>query len=89
MPGGFFLGERLRIVKRGDHGLVAELLDDDHRRVLIKRLVDGDHLAELHQLLDDLGSLDRHLVREFGHGDRLGHMHLDHTRLGGRRQGCT
>ena len=53
--------------------LVAHFLDHDHRRFLVEHLVDGDHLAQLHQRLDDLGRLDRHLVRELGHGDRLRH----------------
>src|SRR5439155_26877330 len=33
---------------------------------------DRHHLTELHQRLDDLGGLDRHLVREIGDRDRLG-----------------
>ena len=31
---------------------------------LIQHLIDGDHLTKLHQMLDDLGCLDRHLVRQ-------------------------
>ena len=61
-----FLEEGFRIVELGGERLVAHFLDDDHRRLLVELLVDGDHLAQLHQLLDDLGRLDRHLVREFG-----------------------
>jgi hypothetical protein len=37
---------------------VAHFFHHDHRGVLVQRLVDGDHLAQLHQLLDDLGGLD-------------------------------
>jgi hypothetical protein len=55
---------------------VAHLLDHDHRRLLVQLLVDGDHLAQLHQLLDDLAGLDRHLVRQVGHADGLGHVHF-------------
>ena len=36
---------------------------------------------------DDLGGLDRHLVRQFGHGDRLGHMHFDDACLRRRCMG--
>ena len=77
------LGEqRLRIVQlRGDR-VVAQFGDDDHRGVLIEHLVDRHHLAELHQHLDDLGGLDRHLVRELRDRDRLGHRDVAHGRLG-------
>ena len=72
-------GERFRIVQRGRHGLVAHFLDHDHGRVLVQRLVDGDHLAQLHQVLDHLGRLHGHLVRELGHRDGFGHVHFDHA----------
>ena len=76
--------ECVRIVKFGREGLVAHLLDQDHRRLLVELLVDRDHLAQLHQLLDHLGGLDRHLVCQVGHADGLGHMHfLDHLLGGG------
>ena len=81
---GLFLEERLGIVELGGERLVAHLLDHDHRRLLVELLVDGDHLAQLHQLLDDLGRLDRHLVRQVGDADRLGHVHFLHLRLGRR-----
>jgi hypothetical protein len=74
--GGFFFGEGFRVVQLGGQRLVAHLLDDDHRRLLVELLVDGDHLAQLHQLLDDLGGLDAHLVRQVGHRDGLGHVHF-------------
>ena len=68
--------------------LVAHFLDDDHRRFLVEHLVDRDHLAELHQRLDDFGGLDRHLVREVGDGDRLGHEDFaDHRSCGHRLRG--
>ncbi len=79
---GFFFGEGLWVVERCGHRLVPQFFDHNHGRVLVQRLVDGDHLAQLHQLLDDLGRLERHLVRQFGHGDGLGHVHLDHLGLG-------
>ena len=73
----FFGREGLGIVKRSHHGLVAHFLDHDHGRVLVQRLVDGDHLAHLHQRLDHLAGLDGHLVGQFGHRDGLGHMHFN------------
>ena len=75
---GLFLEERVRIVQLGGERRVAHLLDDDHRRLLVELLVDRDHLAQLHQLLDDLGGLDRHLVRQVGDADGLGHVHFLH-----------
>ena len=67
LGGVLFLQEGIRVVELGRHGGVAHFLDDDHRRLLVELLVDGDHLAELHQVFDDLGGLDRHLVGEVGH----------------------
>jgi hypothetical protein len=55
------------IVQLGRQRLVAHFLDHDHGRFLVQLLVDGDHLAQLHQLLDDLGGLHAHLVRQVGH----------------------
>ena len=51
----FLFQEGFRIVQLGGQRLVAHFLDDDHGRFLVQRLVDGDHLAQLHQVLDDLG----------------------------------
>lgn len=79
--------QRFRIVQLGRDRLVAHFLDHDHRGLLIQHLVDRDHLAELHHLLDDLGRLDRHLVRQFGHGDGFRHVHFTHDRLGRRLEG--
>ena len=53
---GFLFGEGFRVVQLGGQRLVAHFLDDDHRRLLVELLVDGDHLAQLHQLLDDLAA---------------------------------
>ncbi len=47
-------------------GLVAQVLDQNRGRVLIEHLIDGRHGANLHQCLDHLGGLDRHLLRELG-----------------------
>src|SRR6185295_11690130 len=38
----------------------------------------------LHQLLDDLGGLDRHLVRQVGDADRLRDVHFLRLELGRR-----
>ena len=77
----FVVGECLGVIQRGNHRGVAQLFDHDHGGVLVQRLVDGDHLAQLHQLLDDFAGLDRHFVRQLRHGNRLGHMDLDDARL--------
>jgi hypothetical protein len=36
--------EGFRVVQLGGQRLVAHFLDDDHRRLLVELLVDGDHL---------------------------------------------
>ena len=77
MRRSFLFREGLRIVQSGHDGFVTHFFHHDHGSVLVQRLVDGDHLPQLHQVLDDLGSLDRHLVRQFGHGDGFGHVHFD------------
>ena len=76
----------LRIVQLRRLGLVAHLLDHDHRGLLVEHLVDGGHGAELHQGLDDLGGLHRHAVSQLADGDGLGHRDLAHQRLGGLRE---
>ena len=45
-----------------------------------------DHLAELHQLLDDFRRLHRHLVRELGDRNGFRHMHFEHAGLDWRRR---
>lgn len=57
---------------------MAHFFNENHGRILIKHLIDGDHLAHLHQNLDDFGGLHAHLVREIGNGNRLRHAHLTH-----------
>ncbi len=83
----FFLEEGIRIVELGGHRGVAHLLDDDHRGFLVELLVDGDHLAQLHQVLDHLAGLDAHLVRQIGHADGLGDVHFLHLELDRRDEG--
>jgi len=87
--GGLGFGQqRLGVVQLGGDRAMTQLGDYDHRRVLVQHLVDGHHLAQLHQDLDDLGCLQRHLVREVGHRDRLRHRHVAHHRGGGLRRRC-
>ncbi len=64
--------------------MVAQFLDDDHRRFLVQHLVDRDHLAELHHRLDDFRGLHRHLVRQIGDRDGFRHVHFTHDRFGRR-----
>ncbi len=85
---GLFLEEGIGIVELGGHRRVAHLLDDDHRGLLVELLVDGDHLAQLHQLLDDLGGLHRHLVRQVGDADRLRNVHFLGLEFGRRHEGA-
>ena len=77
--------QRVRIVELRGLRLVPHLLDQDHRRLLVEHLVDGDHRAHLHHRLDELGGLHRHLVREVGERDRLGHLDLADLRARGLR----
>jgi hypothetical protein len=80
----FVVGEGFWIVQRRHHRFVAHFFHHDHGGVLVQRLVHGGHLAELHQLLDDLRGLDRHLVRQLGDGDGLRHVDFEHTHFNRR-----
>jgi hypothetical protein len=82
-----FVEEGVGIVELGSKRLVAHFLDDDHRRLLVQRLIDGHHRTHLHQRLDHLGRLDRHLVREVGDRDRLGDIDLMRHRLDRQLEG--
>src|SRR5581483_3546285 len=62
---------------------VTQLLDHEHRRVLIDRLIDGRHDAHVHEHLDDLGRLDGHLLRQLRDRDRLADTDLAHDGRGG------
>ncbi len=68
--------EGFRIIQLGGDGGMAEFLDHDHGRFLVQDLVDGDHLAQLHQVLDDLGRLHGHLVGQVGDGNRFRHVNF-------------
>ena len=73
------VGKGFWIVQGCNHRFVAQLFHQNHGGVLVQRLVDRDHLAELHQLLDHLRGFHRHLVGEFSHRDGFGHVHFKHA----------
>src|SRR5699024_1637670 len=79
-----FLGHLLLfdILFLGCLGRMPHFLDHQNRGVLIKRLVDRDLRAHVHQQLDQLASLDRHQLGELADGDRLGHFDLALDRSG-------
>jgi hypothetical protein len=52
--------------------LVPEFGDEQFSRILVDRLIDGNHHAHLEQRLDEIGALFGHAVRQFLHGDRVG-----------------
>src|SRR5699024_1574236 len=74
--------KRLGIVELGRNSRMAHFLDQDHGGFLIEHLVDGDHLAQLHQVLDDFGGLEGHFVRKFGYGDGFRHVNFACDELG-------
>ena len=52
--------------------IVAELVDQQFRSVLVDRLVDGDHHVEIEEFLDEVGTLFAHALGQFANRDRLG-----------------
>ena len=59
-------------LERLEGGLVAELLGEVDRDLLVERLVDGRHDAALDERLHDVAALDvRHLLAQLLHGDAL------------------
>src|SRR5580700_1978781 len=83
---GFGLGPlqvHLDLVFLEHLGRMAELLDHQHRGVLVDRLVDGGHDTHVHEHLDHLGRLDGHLLRELRHRDGLADADFAHHRCGG------
>ncbi len=63
--------------------LVAHVFCNDGSSILIQHLVDGHHGAVLEHVLDDLGRLDRHLLRQLGNGDGFTNHYFTHDRAGG------
>ena len=61
----------LKLILLPEDYLVAHLLGDELRGLLVDDLVDGGHGALLHHELDDLGGLHCHLLRELADGDGL------------------
>ena len=76
------LEESLGVVEFCGDSLVSHLLNDNHGRLLIQHLIDGHHLTHLHEHLDHLSPLDRHLVGKICHGDGFGYVHLTGLRFG-------
>ena len=81
-----FHQEGIGIVRLGRNRLVSHFFDQNHRCLLIQHLVDSDHGAHLHQGLDDLGRLDRHLLRQLGHGDGFRNHHFLHDGFSRQRE---
>ena len=77
-----FAQQRFRIVGLGGKRLVAHFFDDNHRRFLIKHLVDRHHLAHLHEGLDHFSRLHAHLVGKICDGNRFGYGHFTYHGLG-------
>ena len=76
--------ESLRAIQSRVLSHVTHLLHYDHGCFLIQHLIDGNHIAHLHQSLNDFGSLDRHFLRQRSNRDCFRHHHLMHHRLGWR-----
>ena len=51
--------------------LVAQLVGDDLRGILVDRLVDGRHYTETEELRDHLTRFEAHLLRELSYRDRI------------------
>ena len=52
-----FFDHGFRIVEFGCNRFVTQFFSHNHGGVLVEYLIDGDHLAHLHQTLDYLSSL--------------------------------
>ena len=72
---------RFNVLNLGSESLVSHFLDQNHGRFLIQHLIDRDHLAQFHQLLDHFGSLDSHLVRQFGDGNGFRNVNVMNNRF--------
>src|SRR5690606_2679156 len=79
-----YVGQQLGlgVVGFGRDRLVAQLLDHQHRGVVVDALGDGGHHAHLEQRLDHVAALERELRGQVGHGDRLADRHFAHHRRG-------
>ena len=75
----FVVSERLWIVQCSHDRGVTHFFHQNHGGVLVKRLVDGDHLTQLHQVFDHFRGFDRHLVCQFSHRDGFGHVNFNHA----------
>ena len=68
------------------HDGVAEFLGHQRGGVEIDRLGDRRHDAHLEQRLDHVAALQRELLREVGHGDRVADRDFTHDRRGRARE---
>ena len=50
---------------------MTELFDEQFRRILVDRLVDGNHHVEVEEFLDEIGPLLTHTLGQFADRDRL------------------
>ncbi len=53
--------------------VVTELFHQQFRRILVDRLVDGDHHVEIEELLHEVGALLAHTLGQFADRDSFGH----------------
>jgi hypothetical protein len=76
--GVFFAGFKhgFRIVELGRMRGVTHFFHHDHGGFLVQHLVNRDHLAELHQVLNDFRSLDGHLVSHFCNRNGLRYVNV-------------
>ena len=77
-----FTEEGVWIVELGSKSTVPHFLDENHRRFLIKHLIDGDHRPHFHQRLDDFSRFHGHLVSQVRDRNGLRHMHVMHHGFG-------
>ena len=77
------IGDRsIRIIVLRCNRLTAHFLSENHGRIAIKHLIDGNHLAHLHHAFYQLCCFDRHLVRQFADRDRLWNDNLFKRQIG-------
>ncbi len=75
-----------RIIGLSLNGLMPHFLHDNHCRVLIEHLVNRNHLSHLHECLDNLSRLNRHLARQISNRNRFRHAHFAYNRFGRHRR---
>ena len=85
MAGHVTVGEHLflQLVFLAENNLVSHFLGHHLSGFLVNHLVDGHHVAELHDHLDNLGSLYGHLFGKLGNGNGFADLHFSHDLHGG------